>query len=176
MRTQQVLAYETGVVSTVDPLGGSYYVESLTNQLEQEAEEYFQKIEELGGVIPAIETGFFRREIADAAFGYQREVDAKERIIVGVNKFVEPDERPIETLKIDPEIERLQVERLKKLKASRDPAKTKACLDGIRDAARSDENLLPALLEATRNRVSVGEMMDAMAEVFGRFGQGGVGW
>lgn len=175
LRTQQVLAYETGVVNTVDPLGGSYYLETLTNRLEAEAEAIFRKIEELGGVVPAIEAGYFRREIADAAFRYQKEVDARQRIIVGVNEFVQPESKPIDTLKIDPEVERRQVERVRQLKANRDPDQVNACLDYIRATARTDENLMPAFLEAARNNITVGEIMAALADVFGRY-KGPPGW
>lgn len=175
VRTQQVLAYETGVVSTVDPLGGSYYVEALTDQLEAEAEEIFQRIEELGGVIPAISSGYFRREIADASFRYQREVDNEERIIVGVNRFVEKETKPIDTLRVDPAVEEQQLAQLKALKEARNPAKTKACLDRIRSTAKTDENLIPAFIDAARNQVSVGEIMSALEDVFGRF-QMGSGW
>src|SRR5579862_1352505 len=120
LRTQQVLAYETGVTNTVDPLGGSYFVETLTRQMEQEARVYFERIKELGGMIPALEAGFFRREIADAAFAYQREVDAKRKLIVGVNAFVETDEAPIETLIVDASVEKEQQARLRKVKENRD--------------------------------------------------------
>src|ERR671934_1239346 len=120
LRTQQVLAYETGVTNTVDPLGGSYFVETLTKQMQQEARAYFERIEQRGGMIPAIEAGFFRREIADAAFAYQREVDARRKLVVGVNAFVEPEEKPIETLVIDESVEREQVASLRRLKARRD--------------------------------------------------------
>src|SRR5262249_49528843 len=120
LRTQQVLAYETGVTNTVDPLGGSYFVEALTNQMKHEARVYFDRIEELGGMIAALEAGFFRREIADAAFTYQREVDAKRKLIVGVNAFQEAEEKPIETLVIDDTVEKEQVANLKRIKARRD--------------------------------------------------------
>lgn len=175
LRTQQVLAYETGVASTVDPLGGSYFVETLTDQLEAQAEEIFARIDELGGVISAIGSGYFRREIADASFRYQREVDAKKRVIVGVNEFVEAEEKPLDTLRIDPETERRQVERLKALRSSRDAGRARACLDRIRATARTDENLIPAFLDAARNQVTVGEIMAALEDVFGRY-QGGSAW
>lgn len=175
LRTQQVLGYETGVVNTVDPLGGSFFVEALTDQLEAEAEVIFRKIDEFGGVIPAIHAGYFRREIADASFRYQREVDSKQRIIVGVNDFVEAEEKPIETLRVDPEVERIQIDRLAKRKEARSSSQTKACLDRIRATARTDENLIPAFLDAARNEVSVGEIMAALEDVFGRY-QGGTTW
>src|SRR5207237_706887 len=120
LRTQQVLAYETGVTNTVDPLGGSYFVEALTKQMQNEARTYFQRIEELGGMIQALEAGFFRREIADAAFAYQKDVDAKRKLIVGVNAFVESDESPIETLVMDEGVEKEQVGRLRSRKEKRD--------------------------------------------------------
>src|SRR5262249_12377394 len=119
LRTQQVLAYETGVTNTVDPLGGSYFVETMTKQIEQQAREYFDRIEQLGGMINAIETGFFRREIAESAFAYQRDVDAKRKLIVGVNAFQEAEEKPIETLVIDEQVEKEQVAALKKIKERR---------------------------------------------------------
>src|SRR5206468_7117959 len=120
LRTQQVLAYETGATNTVDPLGGSYFVETLTKQMQQEARAYFDRIDEQGGMIAAIEKGFFRHEIADAAFVYQQEVDARRKLIVGVNAFVEPDEKPIETLVIDQAVEQEQVAKLKGIKGRRE--------------------------------------------------------
>src|SRR5438045_3220996 len=120
LRTQQVLAYETGVTNTVDPVGGSYFVEALTKEMRQKAQTYFERIEQLGGMIPAIEAGFFRREIAEAAFAYQREVDAKRKLIVGVNAFQEDDEKPIETLAVDESVEKEQVSALHEIKQTRD--------------------------------------------------------
>jgi methylmalonyl-CoA mutase N-terminal domain/subunit len=169
LRTQQVLAYETGVPNTVDPVGGSYFVEALTRQMQQEARAYFERIEQHGGMIPAIEAGFFRREIADAAFAYQREVDARRKLIVGVNAFVEPEEKPIETLVIDESVEREQVAGLKKVKAQRDGEAVRRSLDAVRRVAGTKENLMPALLDAARARCGVGEIMRALADVFGRY-------
>src|SRR5947209_9602743 len=169
LRTQQVLAHETGVTNTVDPLGGSYFVETLTKQMQQEARKYFDRIEELGGMIDALETGFFRREIADAAFMYQREVDAKRKLIVGVNAFVEPEEKPIETLIIDDSVEKEQLANLRQRKAKRDAEAVRRCLDQVRKLAASSTNLMPALIEAARARCTVGELMNAMADVFGRY-------
>jgi methylmalonyl-CoA mutase N-terminal domain/subunit len=169
LRTQQVLAYETGVTNTVDPVGGSYFVEALTRQMEQEARTYFERIEQLGGMIPAIEAGFFRREIADAAFQYQREVDARRKLIVGVNAFVEPDEKPLETLVIDESVEREQVAALRQLQGRRDNEAVRRSLDEVRRVAGTKENLLPALLDAARARCTVGEIMAALADVFGRY-------
>jgi methylmalonyl-CoA mutase N-terminal domain/subunit len=169
LRTQQVLAYETGVTNTVDPLGGSYFVETLTQQMMENARKYFDQIERKGGMIAALENGFFRREIADAAFQYQREIDAKRKLIVGVNAFVEKEETPIEILQIDHAVETEQVARLKKLKASRDAGSVTRALNEIRKIAATKANLMPALLTAAETRCTVGEIMNALADVFGRY-------
>jgi methylmalonyl-CoA mutase N-terminal domain/subunit len=169
LRTQQVLAHETGVTNTVDPLGGSYFVETLTRQMMEEARKYFDQIEQKGGMIAALEAGFFRREIADAAFTYQREIDAKRKLIVGVNAFVEKDEKPLDLLQIDHTVETEQVTRLKKLKASRDNANVARVLAEIQRIAATKTNLMPVLLEAAEARCTVGEIMNAMADVFGRY-------
>jgi methylmalonyl-CoA mutase N-terminal domain/subunit len=169
LRTQQVLAYETGATNTVDPLGGGYFVETLTKQMQREARTYFERIEELGGMISALEAGFFRREIADAAFTYQREVDAKRKLIVGVNAFQEAEDKPLETLTIDETVEKEQVARLRQIKAKRDGAQVRKMLDTIRTVAATKENLMPALVEAARLRCTVGEIMNALADVFGRY-------
>lgn len=169
LRTQQVLAYETGVTNTVDPLGGSYYVEALTRQMQEEAQAYFRRIEEMGGVIAGIENGFFRREIAEAAYAYQREVEARRKIIVGVNAFIEPEPTQLEILRLDPAVEREQIERLRKIKARRSQEEVLRHLDAIRRAAERGDNLLPVLIEAAEARISLGEAMQAMADVFGRY-------
>jgi methylmalonyl-CoA mutase, N-terminal domain len=169
LRTQQVLAYETGVTNTVDPLGGSYFIEALTRQMQDEARAYFDRIERQGGMLRAIEAGFFRKEIADAAFTYQREVDAKRKLIVGVNAFQETDEQPIETLVIDEAVEKEQVESLRRIKARRDKDVVRRSLDEIKRVAATRTNLLPSLLEAVEARCSVGEIMNALADVFGRY-------
>jgi methylmalonyl-CoA mutase N-terminal domain/subunit len=175
LRTQQVLAYETGVTNTVDPVGGSYFLETLTRQTELQAREYFERIEQLGGMLPAIEAGFFRREIADAAFAYQREIDARRKLIVGVNAFQEAEEEPIETLVIDQKVEEEQVAALRRLKARRDQEAVKRCLTAVRKIAATKQNLLPVLLEAARARCTVGEIMQALADVFGRY-EGAAKW
>ncbi|HVS38897.1 MAG TPA: methylmalonyl-CoA mutase family protein [Gemmataceae bacterium] len=175
LRTQQVLAYETGVTNTVDPLGGSYFVEALTKQMQQQAHVYFDRIAELGGMIAALESGFFRREIADAAFQYQREVDAKRKLIVGVNAFQESDEKPIETLVIDDSAEKVQLARLGERKARRDGEAVRRNLAEVRRVAATKQNLLPTLIEAARARCTVGEVMAALADVFGRY-QGAARW
>ena len=175
LRTQQVLAYETGVTNTVDPLGGSYFVESLTKQMRQQAEVYFDRIHELGGMIPALESGFFRREIADAAFQYQREVDAKHKLIVGVNAFQQADEKPLETLVLDETVEKEQVRLLRERKAKRDNETVQRRLADVRRVAETKENLMPTLIEAARARCSVGEIMAALGDVFGRY-EGAARW
>jgi methylmalonyl-CoA mutase N-terminal domain/subunit len=164
-----VLAYETGATNTVDPLGGSYFVETLTRQMAEQARGYFEQIERKGGMIAALESGFFRREIADAAFAYQRDVDAKRKLIVGVNAFVEKEEKPLETLVIDDSVEREQLSRLAAIKARRDAAAVGRCLDEIRRVAATPQNLMPALLEAAEAQCGVGEIMNALADVFGRY-------
>ncbi len=169
LRTQQVLAYETGVVNTVDPLGGSYFVETLTRQMEAEARRYFERIEEKGGMLAALEKGFFRREIADAAFVYQREIDARRKLIVGVNAFTEAEEKPIDVLVVDGQVEQDKLTSLKALKAKRDRESVRRSLDEVRRVAATKTNLLPALIDAARVRCTVGELMAALADVFGRY-------
>jgi methylmalonyl-CoA mutase N-terminal domain/subunit len=169
LRTQQILADETGVANVIDPLAGSYFVETLTDRMEEEAEAYFQKIEDLGGVIPAIEKGFFQKEIGEAAYRYQLELERMEQIMVGVNKHVEDEETPIEILKIDPEVEREQCERLRTLRAERDNDRVKRALEAIREAARGRDNLMPRFLEATRAYATLGEIIEALKDVFGEY-------
>jgi len=175
LRTQQVLAYETGATNTVDPLGGSYFVETLTKQMQQQARTYFERIEALGGMLPAIEAGFFRREIADAAFAYQREVDAKRKLIVGVNAFQQPDEKPLETLTIDAKVEQEQIADLRRVKARRDSEAVTRCLAAVRKKAATKQNLMPVLLDAARAHCTVGEIMQTLADVFGRY-EGAARW
>jgi methylmalonyl-CoA mutase, N-terminal domain len=168
LRTQQVLAHEAGVVNTVDPLGGSYYVEHLTNTLEAQAYEYFDRIAELGGVIDAIKDNFFQREIAEASFRYQSEVEARQRIVVGVNRYVLDDEQPIPLLRIDPALERKQVERLAAVRARRDSGAVEARLAALREGADKDGvNLMPLIVDAARDHVTLGEMCDALRSVWG---------
>jgi methylmalonyl-CoA mutase, N-terminal domain len=168
LRTQQVIAHETGVVNSIDPLGGSYFVEDLTNRLEAEAYDYFDRIRKLGGVIPAIKENFFQREIAEASFRYQSEVEAKQRIVVGVNRYTTEEETPLEILRIDPALERKQIDRVQALRARRDSAAVEASLAALRQgAARDDVNLMPLIVEASRAYVTMGEMCDALREVWG---------
>jgi methylmalonyl-CoA mutase N-terminal domain/subunit len=168
LRTQQVIAHETGVVNTIDPLGGSYYVEHLTDRLEAEAYDYFRRVRELGGVIPAIEQNFFQREIAEASFRYQAEVEARQRVIVGVNRYVQEDERPLELLRIDPALERKQADRVQGVRAERDAAAVEERLRALKEAARGDGvNLMPLIVDAARDYVTMGEMCDALRDVWG---------
>ena len=168
LRTQQVIAHESGVVNTADPLGGSYYVEHLTSALEEQAYEYFERIERLGGVVAAIKDNFFQREIAEASFRYQSEVEAGQRVVVGVNRYLQNDEEPIPILKIDPALERKQVERLAAVRAQRDSASVESRLAALKDgAARDDVNLMPVIVDAARDYVTLGEMCDALREVWG---------
>lgn len=170
LRTQQLIAYETGVINTVDPLGGSYFVEALTDQMEKEANEIFEQIDAMGGVIPAIEAGYFQKEIADAAYRYQKEVERKEKIIVGVNEFVEPDEKiDIPILTIPPEVEIQQKKRLADLKQSRNQLAVEESLKEIKQAAIDGKNLMPVLIRAAQNYVTLGEMVGELKEVFGTY-------
>jgi methylmalonyl-CoA mutase N-terminal domain/subunit len=168
LRTQQVIAHETGVVNTIDPLGGSYYLEDLTNRLETEAYDYFDRIEKLGGVVPAIEENFFQREIAEASFRYQSEVEAKQRVIVGVNRYQLEDEPEVEILRIDPALEQEQIERVQALRARRDSAAVERTLTALKEASTRDGvNLMPLIVEASRAYVTMGEMCDALRETWG---------
>ncbi len=167
LRTQQVIAHETGVVNTIDPLGGSYYVEHLTSELERQAYAYFERIEQLGGVLVGIEQNFFQREIADAAFRYQREVEGEQRVVVGVNRYGLEEETAPPLLQIDPALEREQVERLAALRARREGAAVERSLARMREEAARDANLMPAIVEASRSLATMGEMCDALREVWG---------
>lgn len=168
LRTQQIIAYESGVINTVDPLGGSYFIEELTDKMECEAEKIFSEIDSFGGVIPAIENGYFQREIANSAYRYQLELERKEKFIVGVNEFVEPNEKiDIPILQISPEVEIKQRERIKSLKQTRNSKKVNESLAKISDAAIHNKNLMPALIEAAENYVTLGEMVDELKKHFG---------
>src|SRR5437879_4199063 len=169
LRTQQILAHETGVANTVDPLGGSYFVESLTSEIEERAEEYIRKIDAFGGVLGAIETGYVQREVQQAAYEYQRAVEAGNQTVVGVNRYVVEGAPSLPLLRIDPEIERAQVERLQKLRRRRDGARATAALKQVEATARSESNLMPAILDAAKAHATVGEISDAMRRVFGEY-------
>ncbi len=168
LRTQQVIAHESGVVNAIDPLGGSYFLESLTSELERQAYDYFEQIDRLGGVVPAIKDNFFQREIADASFRYQSEVEREERVIVGVNRYQLHDEPELDLLRIDPALEQKQIERVQALRARRDSAAVERHLAELkRAAAREDVNLMPPIVDAARDYVTMGEICDAFREVWG---------
>ena len=169
LRTQQILAYETGVTSLVDPLGGSYCVEALTNELEEEALAYFGKIDAMGGMVQAIEDGYPQKEIAESAYLFQKAVETKDRIVVGVNDFVVDGDRPIGTLYIDESASRTQLDRLEAVKKRRNGLEVQRALDALREAARSGANTMPLLIDAARAYATVGEMCDALREVWGEY-------
>jgi len=168
LRTQQVIAYESGVQNVIDPLGGSYYVEALTSRMEEEAEEYFRQIEDMGGVVAGIEQGFFQREIAEAASRYQAEIDSKRRVIVGVNEFIEKGEAlEIPILRIDPRYEREQIERLRAVRAERDAGRFEGAMSALRDAIRAEENLMEPVLDCVRTYATMGEIVEMMKGEYG---------
>ena len=169
LRTQQIISHETGVADTVDPLGGSYYLETLTNQLEAGAYEYFRRIEDIGGVIPALEAGFFQREIADAAYVYQREEDRKERITVGVNEYATAGSPDIPLLRVDRKGEQQHIQQLNELRRGRDNQQVTAALQNLKRASQGSDNLMPPLLEAVKAYATLGEMMGVFREVFGEY-------
>jgi methylmalonyl-CoA mutase N-terminal domain/subunit len=170
LRTQQVLAYETGVTNTIDPLGGSYFIEDLTNKMEQQAEDYFRKIDDMGGVIPAIEKSFFQSEIAQAAYQYQREIEEKDRIIVGLNDFIEEGEKiEIPILEIKKEVEKKQKERLKELKQTRDSQKVSQALRQLEQAAVQGKNLMPEFINCAKMYATLGEMIDVLKQKYGEY-------
>jgi len=170
LRTQQLIAYETGVINSGDPLGGSYFVEALTDKMEKEANAIFDQIDSLGGVVAAIETGYFQKEIADAAYRYQKEVERKEKFIVGVNEFVEENEKvDIPILTVSPEVQKQQVKRLAELRQSRNQKAVEESLASIKSAAADGRNLMPEFLKASQNYVTLGEMIGELKEVFGTY-------
>jgi methylmalonyl-CoA mutase N-terminal domain/subunit len=169
LRTQQIIAHETGVTSEADPLGGSYFVERLTADLEAEALAYFDAIDRMGGMVAAIERGYPQKEIAESAYRFQRAVEQREQVIVGVNAFVEQDEERIGTLYIDETVAERQLERLEQVRSRRDAAAVRRALDGLQDAARGDANTMPALLDAVRAYATIGEMCDALRVVWGEY-------
>src|SRR6202007_183869 len=169
LRTQQIIAHETGVANTIDPVAGSYAIQSLTGQNEAGAKVYLDKIDALGGMLPAIDSGFVQTEIQKAAFDYQHAVETKEQIVVGVNEFQAEEERQIPTLRIDPALEREQVARLKALREKRNSAATKTALAELERRAKTTENLLPAILAAVESFATVGEISDTLRRVFGEY-------
>ena len=169
LRTQQIIAFESGVANTVDPLGGSYYVESLTNQIDQRAREYLDKIEAMGGMLKAIERGYVQAEIQNAAYDFQQAVDRLETVVVGVNRFSTDGSASVPLYRVDEALERKQVERLRALRARRDQQKSTAALQAIEDAARSGENLMPRIIHAVESFCTVGEVSDSLRKVFGEY-------
>ncbi len=175
LRTQQIIAYESGVADTIDPLAGSYFVEALTNETERKALEYIKRIEEMGhgsileGVFAGIESGFFQREIAQAAYEYQKQVESGEQIIVGVNKYVMPQDERVNILRVDPEVQRRQIERLNRVRAERDNRAVKRALERLEEATRNKENTMPYILEAVKAYASVGEIMEVLKKVHGAY-------
>jgi methylmalonyl-CoA mutase N-terminal domain/subunit len=170
LRTQQVIAHESGVTATVDPLGGSYFVEALTDEMEQRCYEYFAKIDELGGMVAAVKRNYPQREIADAAFTLQQEIDAGERVVVGVNRYTRDDEQPIPTLRVDPALERKQTDRLQSARARRDGAEVERTLAALRaEAVHEDRNLMDPLLACARAHASEGEIVESLQQVFGDY-------
>ncbi|MEE8345977.1 MAG: methylmalonyl-CoA mutase family protein, partial [Dehalococcoidia bacterium] len=168
LRTQQILAEETGVTNTVDPLAGSYFVEALTNKMEEEASKYIDRIEAMGGMVAAIETGYPQREIADAAYRFQQQLETHKRTVVGVNKYV-TDHPPVDTLKIGPEVESRQLERLREVKQRRDSARVSERLGALRRACDSDENLMPHVVECVREYATIQEICDVFRDAFGTY-------
>jgi methylmalonyl-CoA mutase N-terminal domain/subunit len=169
LRTQQLLAHETGVANVADPLGGSYYVEALTDQMEREAEALFAEIEAQGGVVAAIESGWFQRQIARSAARFQDEVESGRRIVVGVNEFVEDGEPPLEILRVGEAADRTQRERLARLRAERDPARVERALEALRSAALAEQNLLPAMLDCARAYGTLYEIREVLERVYGAY-------
>jgi methylmalonyl-CoA mutase N-terminal domain/subunit len=169
LRTQQIIAHETGVTNTIDPLGGSYFVEALTDRMEQHAYDYFRRIDELGGMVQAVKNGFPQREIADAAFKLQQQIDAGRQVVVGVNAYTDGDDAQTPILRIDPALERRQIDKLRAVKADRDTATLERTLAELKAAAHSERNLMPLLLDAARAHASEGEIVHALQEVWGDY-------
>ena len=168
LRTQQIIAHETGVTNTIDPLGGSYFVETLTQEVERGAWEYIERIDAMGGMVAAIERGYPQREIAEASYRYQKAVDKKEKIIVGVNDYV-AEEKPLEILQIDETVAHRQAARLQKLRADRSQSEVTRRLNALRAAAKGSENLMPFIYDAVKSYATLGEICDAMRDVFGTY-------
>ena len=171
LRTQQIVAYESGITDTVDPLAGSYYIESLTNKIEEEAMKYIEKIDELGGAPKAIAKGFIQKEIQDSAYKYQMDIESNKKIVVGVNKFQMEEEHHKNILRVDPEVERLQKEKLSALKSERDNEKVESTLEALKKAAQTEENTMPYILEAVKAYATLGEICDVLRDVFGEYEQ-----
>jgi len=171
LRTQQVIGYESGVTDSVDPLAGSYLVESLTNAIEAKAREYIRKIDEMGGVVRAIEEGYIQREIQNSSYDYQKRVEAGEEVVVGVNRFQIDEPPPENLLRVDPEVETRQKARIADLKKRRDNTRVQALLASLEKAASGEENIMPHVVEAVRNYATLGEISDALRRVFKEYEQ-----
>jgi methylmalonyl-CoA mutase N-terminal domain/subunit len=171
LRTQQLIAYETGVIDTVDPLGGAYFLETLTRQICERAEDYIRKIDQMGGAAAAIEQGFIQKEIQDSAYRYQKEIEKNERIVVGLNRFQVEEEKPSNLLRVDPGVRITQMEKLKKLKGERDHERVKRCLARLKQSAEGQENLMVPILDAVKAYATLGEICDTLREVFGEYRQ-----
>lgn len=174
LRTQQVIAHELGVSDTVDPLGGSYYVESLTNRIEEEAEEYIRRIDDMGGAPAAIEKGYIQKEIQDSAYAYQRQIESEERVVVGLNRFQAEEETPKDLLRVDPSVREAQTEALSVLKAERDAGMVEDSLGALRAAAEGTENLMPHIIQAVKVYATLGEICDVLRDAFGEYQQSAV--
>ena len=169
LRTQQVIGFESGVADSADPLAGSYLIESLTNEIERLAANYISKIDEMGGMLAAIEAGYVQREIERAAYDYQKGVETGREIVVGVNRFKIDEETPVPTLKVDPAVERAQIERLRRVRAERNSGIAIAALESVEEAARSGDNLMPPIIAAVESHATLGEVADRMRAVFGEY-------
>lgn len=170
LRTQQIIAHESGATNTIDPLAGSYYVEALTNEMEEKATEYIQKLDDMGGAMVAIEKGFFQKEIADSSYKYQKEIDERKRTIVGVNNYqIEKEEYPIKLLRVDPKVEKEQVANLQNVRKTRDNRKAEEMLDKLELSAEKDENLMPAIIEAVKAYATLGEICSVLRKVYGEY-------
>jgi methylmalonyl-CoA mutase N-terminal domain/subunit len=169
LRTQQIVANESGITDTADPLAGSYFIESLTNELEQKALALIQQIDEMGGAVSSIENGFMQNKIAESAYAYQKNIESKEKIIVGVNEFISENTSHIPILRIDEKIRQEQIEKINIIKSKRDPAKVSICLAGIKQAAIDNQNLMPVVIEAVENYCTLGEISDTLRSVFGEY-------
>jgi methylmalonyl-CoA mutase N-terminal domain/subunit len=166
-----LIAYETGVTDTVDPLAGSYYLEALTREIFERADEYINKIDDMGGAVPAIEQGYIQREIQDSAYKYQLDIEKEERIVVGLNRFQVKEEKPTNLLRVDPAVREAQIERLKKLKSERDNEKVNKSLSDLKQGAQADDNLMPYILDAVKAYATLGEICNVLREVFGEYQQ-----
>jgi methylmalonyl-CoA mutase N-terminal domain/subunit len=174
LRTQQIIAHESGIINTVDPLGGSYYIEALTNHIEEQAMKYIERIDGIGGAVKAIEQGFFQKEIEDSAFRYQKDIEDGKRIVVGVNKYIVDEQIPIKIFRPDPSVEKNQIAKLKRLKQERDNRKVREGLQKIKEIAMTEENLVPSILDAVRSYATVGEICSSLRDVFGEYMPGQV--